>query len=132
VRRFIASANSKRRIVVRFVPPVRKECATLHPTRYFSGSSSLTHNRVNTLSTAFFICFISALGMLEYFSLPAPWAVDSSMYVFNWAVAESVSNLALRCLGQIWIKEPPFHSVISTIESGFVYLTAEGCGTQDD
>ncbi len=29
----------------------------------------------------------------------ARWAVDSSMYVFNWVVAESVSNDAHRCLG---------------------------------
>src|ERR1700730_6347458 len=39
-------------------------------TRYFSGSLSLSHNRVETLSTAFFLMlFIFSSLMGEYFSL---------------------------------------------------------------
>ena len=98
MRRFIASANSKREIELRFAHLPVKSAPHSTTTRYFSGSLSPSHNRVNTLSTAFFIMLfhfhLSDVGVFLF--TRARSAVDSSMYVFNWVVAEGAVSAASR------------------------------------
>ena len=106
MRRFIASANAKREIELRFVPSAREECATFHNDTVFrwvivSEPQQREHLVHRVLHNAFHFRF-SDVGVFLFTS--ARWAVDSSVYVFQLG---SCGRREQRCSSLPWLDLGP-------------------------